>query len=119
MILEAFSQTLKQRFPAEKNAARILFQWLAGYLTHAPSGSVTTGASFDPVVAHVLHAELEWCEAGPDEPVLASLHPRSATGEILLKSLLDYCQSYEDWQYRRWLHQLRASDFNSLQLEDR
>jgi hypothetical protein len=38
--------------------------------------------------------------------------PNSSTGKALLKSLLEYCRSYDHWQFSKWLHQVQASDFH-------
>ena len=38
----------------------------------------------------------------------------SRSGKVLLKSLTSYCVSYDHWQFSRWLHNLRASDFGQI-----
>ena len=101
MILEAFSNVLKAEFETTRLALPILQAWLKRHLARPfPNPN-------DPV-HQVLVTELEWIEAGE----LSCVTARSHSGKILLDSLQDYCRSYEDWQYRRWLHALKASDFN-------
>ena len=43
--------------------------------------------------------------------------PNSKSGEILLNSLYLYCDSYEQWQFSRWLHHLKPHNFNQ-QIKD-
>jgi hypothetical protein len=64
--------------------------------------------STEDKVRDVLVAEIELTL---ETPVLL-FQGKSPSGDILLKSLYEYCLSYEDWQYRRWLHEVKASDFS-------
>jgi hypothetical protein len=118
MILEAFSHVLKAHCRGETTAAVLLQQWLLTHLLASPHEATT-------VVHHVLQAELEavplqatasWGALGKRSSPLAEslwvVHARGKTGEVLLNSLMAYCQSYEDWQYRRWLHHIRPGDFS-------
>lgn len=109
MILEAFSTTLKAEFSPTKRAGVVLRHWLMGHL------SQPNPASADKVHC-ILIAELELTTHASDAtalsaPLIQLIQPKSATGTTLLKSLLFYCDSFEHWHYRRWLHQLNASDF--------
>ncbi len=100
MILEAFSKTLITQFSQRGDALRILQEWLNLYLSmpiHSDSN----------MVHRVLHTEIERTDASP----FMLFRGKSPSGDILLQSLYDYCRSYEDWEYRRWLHTLKASDF--------
>jgi hypothetical protein len=107
LILEAFSEYLKSVWSVEgasKNPSdKILANWLRVQLQQP--------VVFHNPVIHVLHREIEWIsktEAGSD---LHCFVAKSSTGAVLLKTLLGYCQSYEQWQLARWLHTLKASDF--------
>jgi hypothetical protein len=103
MILEAFSITLKSQFRRKGDALNILQEWLALYLRnplHQSSG----------LVHRVIHTEIEMGQASP----MLLFRGKSPSGDVLLKSLYDYCRSYEDWEYRRWLHTLKASDFEGI-----
>jgi hypothetical protein len=109
MILEAFSNTLKAEFSPTRRASVVLRQWLLGYL------SQPNPASADKVHC-ILVAELELTTIPSDDSanavaLMQLIQPKSPTGLTLLKSLVFYCDSFEHWHYRRWLHQLNASDF--------
>ena len=101
MILEAFSDILKERYPDEGvSATVILEQWILGILTAGkPSHSVE----------RVIHAEFALLICGEETAIL----PRSKDAERLLKSLTHYCESYEHWVFRRWLHHAKANHFAS------
>jgi hypothetical protein len=101
MILEAFAETLKAQFLQRGSAIHVLQQWLLWHLKHP---TPTT----EDKVRDVLLAEIELTL---ETPVLL-FQGKSPSGDILLKSLYEYCLSYEDWQYRRWLHEVKASDFS-------
>ena len=114
MILEAFAPLLQRYYrryrqphnepTARPSALSLLQAWLYRHLS-APKPLSTTWAARH--VHQVLRTEI----------TLVATHPflvfqgNSAGGQRLLESLTAYCHSYEDWEYRRWLHQLKASDF--------
>lgn len=102
MILEAFSHVLKQHYTANQSATRLLHAWLHSHL-NGQQGNANCP------VNRVLLAELELFQQGDH----IWFEARSQSGERLLRTLYDYCHAYEDWQYRRWLHHVRASDFNN------
>jgi hypothetical protein len=101
VILEAFSQVLRAPENADRRAMTVLSQWL--------NNTLIADAS-DPV-SKVIHAEIERHVFPPRGAVFQG---RSPSGDRLLASLMEYCQSYEHWQYSRWLHQIKASDFSAL-----
>ena len=101
MILEAFAETLKAQFLQRGSAIHVLQQWLLWHLKHP---TPTT----EDKVRDVLLAEIELTL---ETPVLL-FQGKSPSGDILLKSLYEYCLTYDDWQYRRWLHEVKASDFS-------
>jgi hypothetical protein len=99
LILEAFSQRLHQAYQRDIDTEDILHGWLLEILQ-------SPGVEGD-LVAKVIHTEVGFhLEEG--DPVFFG---KSPTGETLLKTLEEYCKSYEHWQFSRWLHHLRASDF--------
>ncbi len=100
MILESFAETLKAQFVERGSAIRILQDWLLWHLKHPEKSS-------DDKVRDVLVSEIELTVESP----MTLFQGKSPTGDVLLKSLYEYCVSYEDWQYRRWLHDVKASDF--------
>ena len=99
MILEAFSIELQKEENRNNPPEKTLMLWLAKLLRRPafPGDHVTK----------VIHTELELVVADGN----VSFHPRSASGQRLLKSLYKYCRSYDNWQYTRWLHHVQASDF--------
>ncbi len=99
MILEAFSEILREQYHLGRPAEEILHVWLSSHLDEEPQ----TGNS----VGRVLHTEVTRLNIN-GETWFAG---RSASGNRLLDSLYGYCKSYESWQFSRWLHHLRASDF--------
>jgi hypothetical protein len=105
MILEAFAQTLQRCFDKDNGAASILHSWLMWHLESDHE------IKDDDVrqVRNVLKAEIERCQDAP----ATLFQGKSPSGRVLLESLYAYCLSYEDWQYRRWLHEVKASDFSA------
>jgi len=106
MILEAFAQTLQRCFNKENGATSVLQTWL---LWHLKSDNDIKDDDQARQVRNVLKAEIELCDHHP----IILFQGKSESGDILLKSLYDYSLSYEDWQYRRWLHSVKASDFST------
>ena len=123
MILEAFAEFLHAADPGLR-APDVLSHWLWLKLTKAPVSNVD----------RVLHCEMSICAArttsnshvGESElqhaPELQYGHQSgdttytfkgtSESGKRLLKSLYEYCCSYEQQKWARWVHKLKASDFN-------
>lgn len=100
MILEAFSTYLKQKQNQELSPERILFEWLNRILVLPPAP--------DDMVGRVIHAEIEMINCNGH----FGFEGKSETGRQLLKSLILYCRSYDHWQFSRWIHEVRASDFS-------
>lgn len=117
MILEAFAEFLHAADP-DLRAPDVLSEWLWLKLTNAPVCNVD----------RVLHCEMTICAAkrsgaSSDEPALQygggtsgaqtyTFKGTSESGKRLLKSLYEYCCSYEQQKWARWVHKLKASDFN-------
>lgn len=102
MILEAFSQILHRDWHVEGESAKsILHRWLLGMLTDIQP---------DDNVSKVIHTELEMHH---NADCIAFL-PKSYTGQILLNSLYLYCDSYESWQFSRWVHEQKPQHFNQF-----
>ncbi|MFM7389153.1 MAG: hypothetical protein ACKO34_00845 [Vampirovibrionales bacterium] len=101
MILEAFAEVLHQQYHSQhRPAVTVLQAWLQGYLQHPSSGAVDH--IHRVIVTEIQQVSTEpWC-------VFAG---KSPSGSTLLASLYDYCQSYENWQYRRWLHTVKPTQF--------
>ena len=116
LILEAFAEYLQvadDKIPATD----ILARWLWERLSIPP----------ETVVDRVLHCEIQLSLAkgvrkGPSyEAEGAGVRAKptyvftgnSASGRRLLKSLYEYCLSYEQQKWARWVHSVKASDFKS------
>lgn len=114
MILEAFAEYLHaadQSLPATE----VLLRWIKERLD-AP---VLTN------VDRVLHCEISIARESDKYAVSGSspvhnlvLRGNSKSGRRLLKSLLEYCQSYEQQKWARYVHNLKASHFRAGELHD-
>ncbi len=112
MILEAFAEYLHasdQSIPATE----VLSRWIKERLD-AP---VLTN------VDRVVHCEISIAKvtnkADCKEPAAKlAFKGNSKSGRLLLKSLYEYCQSYEQQKWARYIHNLKASDFRAGELRD-
>lgn len=120
MILEAFAEYLRSADPSML-ATDVLARWLWERLNCKPLNNVD----------RVLHCEMTICKidangdewkgsqlAKPDKPEVGTYMFRgtSPSGKRLLKSLYEYCLSYEQQKWARWVHRVKASDFNKHSL---
>jgi hypothetical protein len=118
LILEAFAQYL-QAADEKTPATDVLARWLWEKLSVPP----------ETVVDKVLHCEVKVAlqkrassqRAGrldAEEQFYIRQNPgyifcgTSSSGVKLLKTLYEYCLSYEQQKWARWVHSLKASDFN-------
>jgi hypothetical protein len=118
VILEAFAQYLHS---ADRNLAAtdVLGKWLWEKLNAPAINNVD----------RVLHCEMTFCavktmrrEGGEEDflPRYAGtgskesyvFKGKSDSGRRLLRSLYEYCLSYEQQKWARFVHGLKASDFN-------
>ena len=116
MILEAFAKYLHSADPVTP-AVAILTRWLWERLSVPP----------ESLTDRVLRTEVELQIKRKREPKLGE-HPSqmlspapgyvfcgtSASGRRLLKSLYEFASSYEQQKWSRWLHDVKATDFNKL-----
>lgn len=93
---------MKREYRHECDTLAILHDWLGGYLERPAD-------PFEPI-SQVIHAEIEMSYDGGER----HFEGLSRSGKVLLKSLTSYCVSYDHWQFSRWLHNLRASDFGQI-----
>lgn len=112
MILEAFAQYLQQADP-EVPATYMLARWLWERLSCPPESNID----------NVLHCEISIAksygngkkslrlDASAKGPTYV-FHGKSVSGVKLLQSLYQYSLSYEQHKWARWVHWLKASDFN-------
>lgn len=120
MILEAFAKYLHAADPATP-AASILTRWLWERLTTPP----------ETLADRVLRSEVEIQAQRKQAPAIDE-HPSqcmsyqsgyvfigtSASGKRLLRSLYEYASSYEQQKWSRWVHRVKATDFNRLYNND-
>lgn len=116
MILEAFSKYLQEADPT-LSSTEVLARWLWEKLSLPAESNVD----------RVIHTEIRVCRADlrdGDACHLLVPHPDDAedladyiycgsseSGTRLLNSLHEYCLSYEAQKWARWVHQLKATDF--------
>lgn len=108
MILEAFSRYLQEADPAVP-ASRILVRWLWERLTFPPQNNV------DRVLRHEIAIEANAADPLTSEgplPARYAFVTTTVSGRNLLKSLYEYSMSYEQQKWSRWVHCVKASDFN-------
>jgi len=116
MILEAFARYLHA---ADSNtcATDILARWLWERL------SVPAETTIDQVLhcelklllvsdSHNHILSLKLIDQGRKKPLTYIFRGNSVSGSQLLKSLYEYSLSYEQQKWARFVHTLKASDFN-------
>ena len=119
LILEAFAEFLHAADP-RMPATDVLAQWLWKRLSAPPLTNVD----------RVLHCEMAICQAadskkgtipldvhGDKKAVTYVFRGTSDSGKRLLRSLYEYCQSYDQQRWARWVHNLKASDFSDKLFE--
>ena len=111
LILESFSRVLRHPDHIAQPATEVLMQWLYDVLMEKPwiaLESLSDHDLTDSQIRAVLSSAFDVVVAGQGQWAIVS---RSANAQHLLDSLLQYARCFEDWQYRRWLHQAKATDF--------
>jgi hypothetical protein len=111
LILETFSRVIRHPDYTGQPATEVLMQWLYAVLMEKPFSSLESLSEqdlTDSQVKAILCAAFDVIEAGQGHWAIIS---RTANAQHLLDSLMQYARCYEDWQYRRWLHQTKATDF--------
>jgi hypothetical protein len=113
LILEAFAEYLQTADP-KLPATDVLARWLWKHLSSPPLTKVD----------RVLHCEMTISEmtestnanyakmARPKKRISYVFRGKSPSGRRLLRSLYEYCQSYDQQKWSRWVHKLKASDFS-------
>jgi hypothetical protein len=119
VILEAFAKYLHAADPALP-ASAVLARWLWERLTTPP----------ETLTDRVLRSEIEMCKAdtgsarGAEPSQTLTYSGRysfvgtSESGKRLFKSLYDFASSYEQQKWSRWVHKVKATDFNKLYNND-
>ncbi len=121
MILEAFAKYLQTADP-QIPASTMLSRWLWERLSSPP----------ETLTDRVLRSEVELkpkrkgerFDEHPSQTMSAgpgsdwTFCATSASGKRLLRSLYEYASSYEQQKWSRWVHKVKATDFNRLHNED-
>jgi hypothetical protein len=101
MIVRAFSKYIKQFNDDSIPTDVLLYGWLKDNLTRKPGCNITK----------VIHAEISLLS---DEDCNIKFMGKSKTGIKLLETLYNYSKSYDQQKFSRWVHDLKASDFESF-----
>ena len=96
MIIKAFAEALHLEDNAEP--CNFLQIWLKKILSKSPENHVE----------NVIHTEFFLQKAEDNSTIVAS---NSKTGQNLLQSLYNFCLSYENFLFARWLHKKNVNDF--------
>jgi len=96
VIIKAFAEALQEE--GNREPCNFLQSWLKKILSKKPSNHVE----------NVIHTEFFLQKTEQNTTIVAS---NSKTGKELLKSLYNFCLSYENFLFARWLHKKKVSDF--------
>ncbi|MDD3150798.1 MAG: hypothetical protein PHV68_08175 [Candidatus Gastranaerophilales bacterium] len=97
MIIKAFSEYLKNSDTTTNTPLDILAKWLKEILSGEPADNIEK----------VIHTEIRMKKFDNER----TFEGKSKTGNNLLKSLYNFAQSYDQQNFNRWLHEIKASDF--------
>lgn len=98
MIIKAFSEYLIKSDHKEPSI-KTLERWLKLNLSKKPENNIE----------RIIHAEIKIEDSKEDNPFTAN----SKSGVKLLQALHAFAQSYDQQNFNRWLHKVKASDFTT------
>lgn len=98
MILEAFSEHLRG-FNTDIPPVKLLSRWLKDILSKPPSNTIE----------NIIHTEIALLETQNGTYLLIG---KAKSGKTLIESLYNFALSYEQQNFNRWLHNIKASDFS-------
>lgn len=109
VILEAFAKYLQAADPTVP-ASSILARWLWERLTSPAQNNVDRVIRSEVIIER---NDSNLMQSYKDEATGArySFLPQSRSGGRLLTSLYEYAMSYEQQKWSRWVHAVKASDF--------
>ena len=108
MILEAFARHLQSADPAMP-ATEILASWLYERLTNPAKDTIDKVLHTELSIQAVSHSSKNMFKSPlPNHVFIAN----SDSGKRLLKALYEYAHSWEQQKWSRWIHGVKASDFN-------
>ena len=112
MILEAFAKYLHSA-DQELPATDILARWLWERLSIPPETAVDKVLHCEIAIAtHKQGGAGTLCFETSGKGPAYAFKGLSASGRKLLNSLHQYAHSYEQQKWARWVHKVKASDFN-------
>ncbi len=97
MIIKAFSQHLKQ-FSSEIPSVILLSAWLKERLSKNPENNVE----------RIIHNEIGILT---NKQGFYLLIGKSNSGKVLLDALHEFALSYDNHKFSKWVHNIKASDF--------
>jgi len=98
MIIREFAKYV-QKFSVDIPSLIILNKWLKDKLSHTPETKIDK----------IIHNEIGLLKNKRGEFLLIG---KNQSGRILLEALYNYTQSYDQHKFGKWVHNLKASDFN-------
>ncbi len=98
MILKAFSEYMQQ-INADIPAVVLLSAWLREKLQKPPQNNVE----------RILHHEISLFKSRKGFFLMVA---RSDSGRNLIEALYEFALSYENHRFSKWVHKVKASDFN-------
>ncbi len=98
MILNAFSEYIK-KFNADVPAVVVLSRWLREKIIKEPENNIDL----------VIQKELALMK---NKRGLFLITAKSESGRNLLEHLYEFALSYDNYKFSKWLHKIKASDFN-------
>lgn len=113
MILEAFAKYLHTADPAIP-ASSILTRWLWERLTRPPQDATDQVLRCEIQLGRSAKRARKILENGSVALPEYCFTATSESGKRLLRSLYEYASSYEQQKWARWVHVVKASDFNRL-----
>jgi len=96
VIIKAFADALNSE--GNKEPCIFLQTWIKRILAKKPENHVE----------NVIHTEFFLQKTNNDTTIVAA---NSKTGRQLLQSLYNFCLSYENFLFARWLHKKSVNDF--------
>jgi hypothetical protein len=98
MIIKEFSEFLKKHIEENVPPTELLARWLKYKLSIEPKSDVDK----------IIHAEIKFEKDKRGKIFFTS---KTKTGKSLIESLYNFAQSFDQQNFNRWLHEIKASDF--------
>lgn len=100
MIIKAFSDYIKP-FNTEIPSLVLLSKWLRENLSKKPENNIE----------RIIHSEIGFLK---NNRGLFLLIGKTPSGKILLESLHEFALSYDNHKFSKWVHELKATDFEDM-----